>query len=255
MFQILKYVVIDIVKNKIVIAYTVMLALFSWAIFGLENSSAKGMLTLLNIMLLCVPLVSILFSTIYVYNSSEFIELLLSHPIKRRKIWNALFGGLSLSLSLAYILGTGIPLLLFAELSTALIMIVSGILLSVIFVAVALLAGISARDKAKGIGVSIMTWLYFALLFDAIVLFLFFQFSEYPIEQAVVILSAFSPIDMCRILILLQLDVAAMMGFTGAIFKDLFGTQWGLILAFGILLLWVLIPYFISLRIFSKRDM
>ena len=134
-------------------------------------------------------------------------------------------------------------------------MIVSGILLSVIFVAVALLAGISARDKAKGIGVSIMTWLYFALLFDAIVLFLFFQFSEYPIEQAVVILSAFSPIDMCRILILLQLDVAAMMGFTGAIFKDLFGTQWGLILAFGILLLWVLIPYFISLRIFSKRDM
>ena len=31
--------------------------------------------------------VSIIFSTIYVYNSSQFIELLLSQPIARGKIW------------------------------------------------------------------------------------------------------------------------------------------------------------------------
>ena len=35
----------------------------------------------MNVILFTVPLVSILFSTIYIYNSSEFIELLLSQPL------------------------------------------------------------------------------------------------------------------------------------------------------------------------------
>jgi Cu-processing system permease protein len=35
---------------------------------------------------------------------------------------------------------------------------------------------------------------------------------------------------------LLQLDVSAMMGYTGAIFKDFFGTSLGIVIAFFILL-------------------
>ena len=110
MMKVLKYVAIDIFKNKIVIAYTIMLALFSWSAFSLEDNASKGLLTVLNIVLLTVPLVSVLFSTIYVYNSNEFIELLVSHPVKRSKIWTALFIGLASSLALAYLIGVGIPL-------------------------------------------------------------------------------------------------------------------------------------------------
>lgn len=255
MIRILKYVAIDILKNKVVIAYTVMLALFSWSAFSLEDNAAKGLLTVLNIVLLTVPLVSVLFATIYIYNSNEFIELLVSHPVKRSIIWKALFTGLSLSMGLAYFVGVGIPLLLFADFGTAFIMIVSGALLSVIFVAIAFLSSILTRDKAKGIGISIMLWLYFALLFDGLVLFLFFQFADYPIEKAVVMLSALSPVDLCRILILLRLDVSAMMGYTGAIFKDLFGSSMGLVLSFSLLILWVVTPFYFSLRRFRKKDL
>ncbi|HMS50832.1 MAG TPA: ABC transporter permease subunit [Chitinophagales bacterium] len=251
----LKYAALDILKNKIVIAYTVMLALFAWSAFSLEDNAAKGILTLLNIILLTVPLVSVLFSTIYVYNSSEFIELLVSQPIKRSKIWTALFIGLSLALVLAYIVGAGIPLLIFADLGTALMMIVAGSMLSIIFVAVAFLCSILTRDKAKGVGISLIVWLYFSLLFDGLVLFLFFQFADYPIEKIVVGLSALSPVDMCRILILLRLDVAAMLGMTGAVFKDNFGSGGGLLLSFGILALWIIIPFIISLKKFRKKDL
>ncbi len=255
MIRILKYVAIDILKNKIVIAYTIMLALFSWSAFSLEDNSSKGLLTVLNIVLLTVPLVSVLFSTIYVYNSNEFIELLVSHPVKRSMIWKALFIGLSLSLVTAYVIGVGIPLLIFADWATGLIMILSGALLSVIFVAIAFLSCIVTRDKAKGIGVSIMLWLYFALLFDGLVLFLFFQFADYPIEKVVVFLSALSPIDLCRILILLRLDVSAMMGYTGAIFKNFFGNNIGLVFSFSLLALWIIVPFFFSLRKFKKKDL
>ncbi len=255
MTRILKYIALDILKNKIVIAYTIMLALFSWSAFGLEDNASKGALTVLNIVLLTVPLVSVLFTTIYVYNSNEFIELLVSHPVKRSMIWKSLFAGLSTSLVLAYLLGAGIPLILFTEPGTATIMILAGSFLSVIFAAVAFLAAVLTRDKAKGIGVSIMLWLYFALLFDGLVLFLFFQFSDYPIEKLVVMLSALSPIDLSRILVLLQLDVSAMMGYTGAIFKTYFGSSLGLLMSFGLLFLWIAVPFLLSLRKFIKKDL
>ncbi|GAB3428745.1 ABC transporter permease subunit [Niabella aquatica] len=255
MTRILKYVAIDILKNRVVIVYAVMLALFSWSAFSLENNSTKGVLTVLNIILLTVPLMSVLFTTIYVYNSNEFIELLVSHPVKRSKIWKALFTGLSLSMVVAYMIGAGIPLLIFANWDIALIMITAGSLLSVIFVAIAFLSSILTRDKAKGIGISIMLWLYFALLFDGLVLFIFFQFADYPVEKMVVMLSALSPVDLCRILILLRLDVSAMMGYTGAIFKSFFGTNAGLVLSFTLLVLWVIVPFYISVRKFKKKDL
>ncbi|WP_293300861.1 ABC transporter permease subunit [Pedobacter sp. UBA4863] len=255
MIRILKYVALDILKNKIIIAYAIMLALFSWSSFGLEDNASKGLLTVLNIVLLTVPLMSILFATIYIYNSGEFIELLVSHPVKRSKIWKALFTGLSVSMIAAYVIGAGIPLLIFTNWDIALMMIAVGSLLSVIFVALAFLSSIITRDKAKGIGTSIMLWLYFALLFDGLVLFLFFQFADYPIEKVIVFLSALSPIDLSRILILLRLDVSAMLGYTGAVFKNSFGSDWGLVVSFLLLSLWILLPFYISLRKFRKKDL
>ena len=116
MNRIIKFVILDIVKNKIVLAYAILLAAITWSIFSLEDNSSKGILTLLNVILLTVPLVSIIFSTIYIYNSSEFIDLLVSQPIKRNKIWTSLFIGLSSSLIIAFLLGAGIPIFLFAPL-------------------------------------------------------------------------------------------------------------------------------------------
>ncbi len=255
MNRIIKIILLDILKNKIVLGYTLILALLSWSSFGLEDNSAKGLLTILNVILFTVPLVSVLFSTIYLYNSSEFIELLLSQPIKRKKIWLSLFLGLSLSMVLAFFVGAGIPLLVNAPDTVGFMMILVGCLISVIFVALAFLSSIMTRDKAKGIGISIMSWLYFALLFDGIVLFLLFQFADYPIEKAMVAITALSPIDLARIQILLHLDQSAMMGYTGAIFKDFFGTAMGLVLSFLLLVLWIAIPYFISLRKFNKKDL
>lgn len=255
MNRIIKIIFLDILKNKIVVAYTFILSLLSWSSFGLEDNSAKGLLTILNVILFTVPLVSILFATIYLYNSSEFIELLLSQPVKRKKIWLSLFLGLSLSMVAAFFIGAGIPLLINAPDSVGIMMIVVGSLISVIFVALAFLSSILTRDKAKGIGIAIMTWLYFALLFDGMVLFLLFQLSEYPIEKAMVAVTALSPIDLARIQILLQLDVSAMMGYTGAIFKDFFGTAMGLTVSFSLLCLWVLTPFYISLTKFKNKDL
>jgi Cu-processing system permease protein len=255
MNRILKYIIIDIIKNKIVIFYTIIVALFSWSSFSLEDNESKGLLTLLNIILLTIPLVSILFSTIYIYNSNEFIELLVSQPIPRKRIWWSLFFGLSISLSIAFLVGAGIPIFIYADLAKALMMIVVGLFITLIFISLAFLSSILSRDKAKGIGISLLLWLYFALLFDGIVLFIMFQFSDYPIEKMMVILTALSPIDLSRILILMELDVSAMLGYTGAIFKNFFGTNIGLLISFLLLAVWIAFPFIISLNKFNKKDL
>jgi Cu-processing system permease protein len=236
-------------------AYTVLLAVMAWSVFTLEADSNKGVLTLLNIVLLTTPLVSIIFTTIYLYNSAEFIELLLSQPAGRKKIWNGLFFGLFLSLAISFLIGAGIPIFLFAPPKISLILIVMGCLITAVFVALGFLCAILARDKARGIGISILIWLFFSLLFDGLVLFLMFQFSDYPIEKAMIGVSAMNPIDLARIFIILQLDVSAMLGYTGAIFKEFFGSQVGTGMGFLILCLWVAVPYWISLRRFVRKDL
>ncbi len=237
------------------LAYTVFLLLISLTIFSLEDNSAKGLLSLLNIILIIVPLVSMLFSAIYVYNSSEFLELLVSQPLKRKTIWLSLFSGLATSMAFAFFIGAGLPILIYEATATGFMMLGTGLLLSVIFVAIAMLAAVMTRDKAKGIGVVILLWLYFSIIFDGLILFILFQLADYPLEKMMVGITAFNPIDLTRILILLKMDVSALMGYTGAIFKDFFGTNTGLVISFLVLITWVVIPTWLSLRKFNHKDL
>lgn len=255
MKKIIKYILLDIFRNKIVLAYTLFLLIIAFSVFSLEDNNQKGLLSLLNLILFIIPLISIIFSTIYVYNSAEFIELLVSQPIKRRSIWLSMFLGLSGALSVAFIIGAGIPLLLFVHNVTGVMMLTIGVLITIIFVAIALLSTVYTRDKAKGIGLSVLLWLYFSLVFDGLVLFLLFQFADYPLEKPMIVISCFNPIDLGRILILLKMDVSALMGYTGAVFKDFFGANKGMIISFSVLLVWIFLPLVYSLKKFNSKDL
>ncbi|MEI6586600.1 MAG: ABC transporter permease [Sediminibacterium sp.] len=255
MKKIVKYIMTDILRSRIVLVYTLVLLITSLSLFGLEDNANKGLLSLLNIILIIVPLFSLLFATIYIYNSTEFIELLVSQPLQRKTIWLSFSLGLAISLSLAFFMGIGIPVLFFQFNVIGFLLVLVGMLLSIIFVSIALWVAVQIRDKAKGIGMAILVWIYFSLLFDGFVLFLLFQFADYPLEKPMLVVSALNPIDLGRILILLQLDISAMMGYTGAIFKDFFGTIFGITIAITTLLVWIITPLYFSTRKFNGKDL
>lgn len=255
MKKIIKYVLLDLLRNRIIIAYTIFLAVISLSVFNLEDNPSKGILSLLNLVLIIVPLVSIIFSTIYVYNAAEFIELLVSQPLRRVNIWLSIFTGLASSVCMAFLVGCGIPVLIYAPGSTGIMMTAMGLMLTLVFVAIALLASVLTRDKAKGIGVAILLWFYFTLIFDGIVLFLLFQFIDYPMEKPMVVFSCLNPVDLARILILLKLDISALMGATSAVFRDFFGNQWGMAATILIMLAWAITPLWWSVRKFNRKDL
>ena len=255
MKKIIKYVMTDILRNKVVIFYTLILLAISFTVFNLDSNTSKGLLSLMNIVLIIVPLICIIFSTIYIYNSSEFIELLVSQPLQRKHIWISLYAGMAIALTLAFLLGIGIAVILYSFTATGLMLIGVGLLLTLIFIAIALLAAVYTRDKAKGIGIAVLLWLYFSLIFDGLVLFILFQFADYPLENMMLVLSGLNPIDMARILILLKMDVSALMGYTGAIFQNFFGTASGIIITILVMLLWTILPVILSLAKFKKKDL
>jgi Cu-processing system permease protein len=254
MKKITKYVILDILKNRIIIGYSLVLLALSLSVFNMDGDGTKGVLSLLNVILIIVPLVSIIFTTIYVYNASEFIELLVSQPLKRTSIWMSLILGLGGSLSVAFFVGCGIPILLFSS-GSGLIIAGTGLLLTLVFVSIAALATVYTRDKARGIGLSILLWLFFTLLYDGLVLFLLFQFMDYPVEKALVAVSMFNPVDLSRILILLELDISALMGVTSAIFKAFFGKGWGMALTLTVMVLWILVPLMLSVKKFKRKNL
>lgn len=256
MNKVIKYVISDILRNKIIIAYTLFLFLLSFGMFVMEDVPEKSLTSLLTINLILIPLVSVMFSTIYIYNSSEFIELLAAQPIRRKSLWFSIYLSLAFSLAIAFFVGCGIPILLFSATATGLTMIVTGILLSIIFVSISALSAVYIKDKTKGIGTALLLWLYFTIIFDAMVLFLLFQLIEYPLENLIVALSVLNPVDLVRVVSLLEMDISALMGATSAVFRNTFTSGIiGFIITYGVLVIWILIPLLLSLRKFGKKDL
>ena len=255
MLKLSRYVLYDILRNKVIIAYTLFLFLVSFSLFQLEENNSKAILSLLNIALIVVPLISMIFTTIHYYNSYEFIELMLSQPLSRTRILLSEYGGVALSLLSAFFIGVGIPVLLFAFDEIGLALLFTGGALTLVFTSIAFLASVKARDKARGIGSALLLWFYFALIYDGLVLLTLFSFSEYPMEKFTLLLSALNPIDLGRIFIMLKMDVSALMGYTGALYKDFFGSGTGVLFTAGIMFLWIALPLWWALHSFKKKDL
>jgi hypothetical protein len=67
-------------------------------------------------------------------------------------------------------------------------------------------------------------------------------------------LTLLNPVDLARVMLLLQFDTAALMGYTGAVFERFFGTLFGIAIAGGALLLWTLAPLALALARFRTKD-
>ena len=63
-----------------------------------------------------------------------------------------------------------------------------------------------------------------------------------------------NPIDLGRILILLQLDISVLMGYTGAMFAQLFGTAGGVAVAVLAMVVFCAVPIWLGNRAFRRKD-
>jgi Cu-processing system permease protein len=259
MFKILKYSFYDLSRSRWSYIYFLFYLLLGTVLLFLNNDLSNAVITLMNVITILVPLIGTVFGVMYFYNSREFTELLLAQPLKRSTIFIGQYLGVALSLSLSLVIGLGIPFVLYGLFASAAIwnflsLLAIGVFLSFIFTALAYMIGLLNENKIKGFGLAILTWLFLAVIYDGIFLLLLVYFQEYPLDKFSLVASMLNPIDLSRILILLKLDISALLGYTGAVFKQFFGTGLGAITAIMVLFLWVLFPVWGIIRIASKKD-
>jgi len=259
MLKIFKYSLFDLIRSNWSIAYLTFYLLVSSSILYMNGDITKSIISMMNVILLLIPLVATVFGAIYMYNSREFTELLLSHPIKRKSIFLGQYLGLSVSLSFSFILGVGIPfifrgVLYSPQLANFLVLMGVGLILSFIFSLLSFYVALRFENRIKGFGLALFIWLFMSIIYDGILLLLLIWFESYPTENLAITLTLINPIDLGRVLIMLFLDTSALMGYTGAVFYNFFGVWKGILVSAASLTFWLVIPLWGMLKYAKRKD-
>lgn len=247
MLKILKYSFYDLMRSRWSYVYLAFYLLLGVVLLFLNNDLSKAVITLMNVIIVLVPLIGTIFGVMYYYNSKEFTELLLAQPLKRATIFLGQYLGVAFSLSMSLILGLGVPFVFYGLFESNAIwnfslLLITGTFLTFIFTALAFNIALSNENRIKGFGYAILLWLFLAVIYDGLFLMSLIVFEDYPLDKLSLTASMLNPIDLSRTLILLKLDISALLGYTGAVFKRFFGTDFGLIVSFTMLSLWVVLP-------------
>lgn len=259
MIRVLRFVFSDLSRSRWSYFYFLFYLLMGFTLLFLNNSLGKAIITLINVIIVLTPLIGTLFGTMYYYNSKEFTELLLAQPIKRSTLFLGQYLGLSLSLSGSLVFGLGIPFAVYGVTRSGAIwdfglLLVAGFFLTFIFVALAFNIALSSENRIRGFGYAILMWLFMAVIYDGLFLLSLVIFNDYPLDKAALLGTMANPIDLARILILLKLDISALLGYTGAVFRQFFGTNLGLFASLGVLVLWTVIPVWRIVRKANRKD-
>jgi Cu-processing system permease protein len=248
----------DVGRRRWLLAYVLFYIGLTDALFRFGGTGARAVLSLANVVLGLVPLVSIVFGTMYLYHAREFIQMMLAQPVGRRELYFGLYGGLAIPLAASFVGGVGLPLLWHGGLADAtlpaVVLLSTGVALSLVFTGLAFVIALWCQDRAAGLAAAILVWLGATVLYDGLVLLAVVLLRDYPLEHPLVASMLANPVDLARVLLLLQFDLGALAGYTGAVFERFFGAARGSLWSAAALSLWIAVPCAGGFRLFSRKD-
>src|SRR6476646_9379019 len=93
--KVARYEIRDVLRSRWLLGYMAFLALITDALLRFGGAGERALLSMVNVVLFVVPLVTLVFTTVYLYNAREFIELMLAQPLRRKQLFSGVFLGLA----------------------------------------------------------------------------------------------------------------------------------------------------------------
>jgi Cu-processing system permease protein len=257
--SVFRFELADSLRSRWMLAHGLLYLIITEGLLLVSGFSDKALVSLINVVLLLVPLISLVFGIIHQYNSREFVELMLTQPVRRRDLFLGLFSGTAFPLAATFALGVFLPFAWHGGLTPTqggrlASLLALGSVLTITGLGTAFALSLRYTDRVRGIGVALLIWLTYAVLYDGAVLLGVAMFDHYPIDKALLGVMLANPVDLARLLLLQVFDAAAMMGYTGAVFTRFFGSLTGVVLSAGALVFWMAVPALLARRLFEKRD-
>jgi Cu-processing system permease protein len=239
------------------------------AYFGMVTSGYAGMqdftrtaASLVNAGGFLIPLFALVLGVFSFVSHPEYLELLSTQPVSRTRILLGRYLGLSLTVLGAAALGFGLPGVIIAMAAGTggaqryLAVIAYLSLLALAFTGLAVLVTLVVRRRPIALGVALGLWIFFELVYGVLMLGSTLYLPARVLETTLLVGLLGNPVDLARVLCLLQVGGPHLFGPAGATLVKLTGSV-GVATAAGLsgLLLWVVGPLLAAIRVFRRQDL
>ncbi len=256
LWVVLKYELSHILRSRWLLWVFLFLFALSFLIQAQVEDSQKSLLSMSGILLLFLPLMALLFSSLFWYQQESFTQIVLSMRFRR---WQLLWGrwsALVLSMGGTSLIAIALPLVFRHNFQWQwFVFLIASFMLMMSMVSVSILIAMNFSDRLKGVSLSFAFWIYMAFLFDALLYYFISEFYSYPLEIPLVFLCALNPVTLVRLFLLMLFDSYALLGMTGLVIKNWVVGVRGMCFVFVTLFLWSLLPMLIATYRFEKKDL
>lgn len=258
-------------RNRWVISFTVLFAALSLAIayFGMVTSGYTGFqdfirtsASLINLAGFLLPLFALLLGVFSFLTHREYLEILATQPVSRRRLLLGKYLGLLISVLAAAALGFGLPGAIIAAsigvegATTYLLVIFFSCLLAAVFTGLSVLIALLTGRRPVALGAAIAVWIFFELVYGLVMLATTLYLPPTVAKNVLLVGLGGNPVDVVRVLCLLQVGGPHLFGPAGATLVKLTGSE-AVATAVGVIIIavWVVVPILLAIRIFRRQDL
>ena len=235
--------------------------------FGLAQSREVGFqgfarvtLSLMNLVLIIVPLTGLMLGVTSIAGGGESLALLLAQPVSRGEVLAGKFLGLAAALGVAQALGFGGGGVVVAlnggtdQVPGFLVLTALSLVLGWITLAAAICIAALWPDRLRAMSAALLLWLLMVIAYDLVVLGATTLLSGVPLQSVLFPALIVNPVDLVRVLTTLAVGSGALFGPTSAVLMRMFGTAGGVALGVAVLLVEGVVPLVVAARVFRRRD-
>ena len=230
--------------------------------YGVQDF-ARTAASLVQLVLLLVPLVSLLIGVLSLAPERGAAELLFSQPVSRRTILLGKLLGLFEALVGAQALGFGAAgLVIFSQsgsegIAGFLMLFAASAALTAIFLGLAALLAAAAigRRRTRALALALVVWFVAVVLFDVAALGLASLLPSGPASRVLIVAVIVNPVDAVRTATLLGIEGAAAFGAASLAFLRFTKGPWGAGALLGLsLLFWIAVPALAAVERLRRTD-
>ena len=221
---------------------------------------ARVTLSLMNLVLFIVPLTGLMLGVTSITGGSGALPLLLAQPVGRDEVlMGKLLGlGCALTAALAVAFGGGGMVVAFnagaEQLPGFIALAVLSVTLGWLTISTALCIAVIWPDRLKAMSIALALWLLMVVAYDLMVLGATTILRGVELQTVLFPALLLNPVDLARVLTTLAVGSGALFGPTSAVLMKMFGTQAGIALGASVLVIESVVPMWIAVRVFAKRD-
>ncbi len=258
-------------RNRWVISFAALFAALALAIayFGMITSGYTGFqdfirtaASLVNLGGFLLPLFALLLGVFSFLTHREYLEIMATQPISRGQILVGRYLGLLLSVLAAAVLGFGLPGVVIAlaigvEGAGAYLLVVGySCLLAAVFVGISVLIALATGRRPIALGIAIAVWIFFELVYGLLMLATTLYLPAATVKTVLLIGLAGNPIDIVRVLSLLQVGGPALYGPAGATLIKLTGSATAAtVIGLAVIAAWIVVPLALAVQVFKRQDL